>query len=115
MSERRGFKLKRLNQCAKCPWKVSTDPHEIPHGYSERLHRDLSCTIAKPGAFRVSIRAMACHESPPGEDAHCIGWLMHQLGPGNNIGLRIQMSRCENIAQVQLDGPQHETFEDTLP
>jgi hypothetical protein len=108
------FKLKRLKQCAKCPWKQSTDPNEIPNGYSEDLHRGLACTIATPGDFRGT-RARACHESPPGEEAHCLGWLMHQLGPGNNIGLRIQMSRCENIRHVQLDGPQHECFEDTLP
>ena len=25
------MKLKRLKQCAKCPWKVSTDPHDIPN------------------------------------------------------------------------------------
>lgn len=110
-----GFKLKRIKQCAKCPWKVSADPHEIPNGYSEGLHCALKDTIAEPGSFTRSIRAFACHESPPGDEAHCIGWLMNQLGPGNNIGLRLQMVGCENIRHVQLDGPQHETFEDTLP
>lgn len=109
------FKLKRLRQCDKCPWKVSTDPNEIPNGYSADLHRDLACTIAEPGSLRSTGRVMACHESSLGEEAHCVGWLMHQLGPGNNIGLRLQMMRCENIGQVQLDGPQHERFEDTLP
>mgnify|MGYP000449815845 CR=1 FL=1 len=23
---------------------------------------------------------MACHEHPPGEETHCVGWLMNQLG-----------------------------------
>ena len=113
------FKLKRIRQCAKCPWKVSTDPHEIPNGYGEDLHCALAGTIARPGdvaaAFNGETHAMACHESPIGDEAHCVGWLMNQLGPGNNIGLRLQMMRCENIRHVQLDGPQHETFEDTLP
>lgn len=109
------MKLKRVKQCEKCPWKVSTDPSEIPGGYSPDLHRDLSCTIAEPGSFRPSSAAMACHESPPGDEAHCVGWLAHQLGPGNNIGLRLRMLSCENIRAVQLDGPQHERFEDTLP
>lgn len=109
------FKLKRVRQCAKCPWKVSTDPHEIPNGYEVDKHRALACTIARPGDLRGSRSAMACHEHPPGDEAHCVGWLAHQLGPGNNIGLRLQMLQCENVGQIHLDGEQHERFEDTLP
>lgn len=110
-----GWKLKRLRQCEKCPWKVSTDPHEISDGYSEELHRGLACTIAIPGSLHSTGRVMACHEHAASEEVHCIGWLMNQLGPGNNIALRLQMRDCENIKAVKLDGPQHETFEDTLP
>lgn len=111
------WKLKRVRQCAKCPWKVTTDPHEIPDGYSEARHRDLAGTIAEPGAlnFGGELRIMGCHEHPPGAEAHCVGWLMNQIGPGNNIGLRLSMLDCENIRDVHLDGEQHETFEDTLP
>ncbi len=58
---------------------------------------------------------MACHEHPPGDEAHCVGWLMNQLGPGNNIPLRLKVRSCENIDAVTLDGPQHERFVDTLP
>lgn len=112
-----GWKLKRLKQCEKCPWKVSTDPHDIPHGYSEELHRDLAGTIAQTGIpdFDAPLRIMGCHEHPPGADAHCVGWLIHQLGPGNNIRLRMSILDCDNIQDVELDGPQHERFEDTLP
>lgn len=106
------WKLKRTAQCEKCPWRVEVDPHEIPNGYSEEKHRALSCTIAHPGDFRGSGRAMACHET---HDAHCIGWLVHQLGRGNNIALRIQMMSCENASKIRLRGEQHERFEDTLP
>ena len=111
------MKLKRTVQCAKCPWKKSTDPHDIPNGYCETKHRNLSGTIADPEeglAFLVGggIRVMACHEE---HEAHCIGWLMNQLGRGNNIALRLSMFRCENIKDVRLIGEQHETFEETLP
>jgi hypothetical protein len=110
------WKLKRVRQCDKCPWKVSTDPHEIPDGYTEEAHRALACTIAEPGALRFGdMRAMSCHEHAPSEEAHCVGWLVHQLGPGNNIPLRIQMMSCENAKHIHLDGDQHECFEDTLP
>ncbi|MFX5393147.1 hypothetical protein ABTD32_19290, partial [Acinetobacter baumannii] len=71
-----------------------------------------------PGALPTSNREMhifACHESPIGEEAHCVGWLINQLGPGSNLPLRINMLACENLDLVQLVGPQHERFEDTLP
>lgn len=106
------WKLKRVNQCEKCPWRVETDPHDIPNGYCERKHRALEKTIARPGSLSFADHAMACHET---DNAHCIGWLVHQLGPGNNIGLRLRMMSCENAKFIQLRGEQHETFEDTLP
>jgi len=107
------WKLKRTAQCMKCPWRVETDPHEIPNGYSEERHRALERTIAKPsdGIFGPA-SAMACHET---DDAHCIGWLVNQLGPGNNIGLRIRMMTCENANKIRVRGEQHACFEDTLP
>ena len=113
------WKLKRTKQCAKCPWKVSTNPYDIPNGYCKKKHADLINTIAEPGSINGvsgSMRAMACHESNAvGNESHCIGWLVNQIGPGNNIPLRIHMMSCENGSAIQLDGEQHETFEDTLP
>ncbi len=113
MTEPRGWKLKRVHQCEKCPWRVEVDPHDIPNGYCEVKHRALEKTIARPGSLNFGqTTAMACHET---DDAHCIGWLVNQLGPGNNIGLRIRMISCENARSIKLRGEQHETFEDTLP
>lgn len=43
--------LKRTIQCAKCPWKVSTNPNEIPDGYCETKHKVLEETIAKNVSF----------------------------------------------------------------
>lgn len=108
------WKLKRTAQCAKCPWRVDVDPHDIPNGYCETKHEGLAKTIAAPGALPTgaALNVMACHET---DDAHCVGWLAHQLGPGNNIGLRISMLGCENIGKLRLVGEQHATFEDTLP
>jgi len=105
------WKLKRLVQCEKCPWRKGVDPHEIPNGYCEEKHKALENTIAK-GVSLVPTSNMACHEM---HDAHCIGWLDNQLNQGNNIPLRIQMLSCENIGSIRLRGEQHERFEDTLP
>lgn len=110
------WKLKRTVQCAKCPWRKNVNPHEIPNGYDVEKHKALKGTIAEPGDLSFLAggpqHVMACHEE---HEAHCIGWLMNQLGPGNNIGLRLSMLSCENRDQIKLTGEQHERFEDTLP
>ncbi|MNR71747.1 hypothetical protein D3C71_24250 [compost metagenome] len=114
------WKLKRTAQCDKCPWRVDVDPRDIPNGYCEQKHVDLVSTIAKSDTLEQArahlagepMHVMACHES---QDAHCVGWLMNQLGPGNNIALRMRMRDCENIDRVRLRGEQHQTFADTLP
>jgi hypothetical protein len=113
------WKLKRTKQCAKCPWRKDVDPHDIPDGYCETKHAALESTIAKDPMSSLAdvqsgepLKVMACHET---EDAHCIGWLANQLGPGNNIGLRLSMRNCENADRIKLIGEQHDTFEETLP
>jgi hypothetical protein len=108
--------MKPRKQCKKCPWRKDTDPYDIPNGYCEKKHAALENTIAVPGALNLgTLRLMACHETPPGKELPCVGWLMHQLGPGNNIGLRLAVSRGRVDANVELVGEQHERFEDTLP
>jgi len=110
------MKLVRTKQCAKCPWKTSTDPFDIPDGYCPIKHANLSETIAKPGTLNLSQqKAMACHHSTGDDSMYCVGWLHNQLGAGNNIGLRMKMMHCENIGQLKIIGEQHERFEDTLP
>lgn len=109
---------KANRQCKACPWKVSTVPErDIPNGYCARKHAALRGTIADPGSLRGlggGLRMMACHESSPGKERACVGWLANQLGPGNNVPLRI-MAMDGQFGRVLLDGPQHERFEDTLP
>jgi hypothetical protein len=110
------WKLRRTAQCKKCPWIAGSDPRQIPNGYCETKHRALEGTIAKPGDLSFlaggGLPAMACHET---DEAHCVGWLVNQLGPGNNIGLRLRMSACANVHKIKLRGEQHARFEDTLP
>lgn len=110
------MKLTRTKQCNKCPWKVSTNPHEIPDGYCEIKHKNLKSTIADPSVINFgTMNVMACHHSSGNDEMYCVGWLNHQLGVGNNIGLRIRMLKCENLKDLKVYGPQHQTFEETLP
>jgi hypothetical protein len=105
-----------VKQCKTCPWRVGVDPvRDIPNGYSVALHEGLRDTIAEPGALRPgSGRVMACHYSKVGAETPCAGWLSNQLGPGNNIGVRLAVMTGQMPAP-EVDGPQHETFDDTLP
>lgn len=107
----------RRRQCSKCPWRKDVDPYQIPNGYSLDAHRALRSTIADSSATDIlgPIHVFACHETPKGDEMPCVGWLRHQLGPGNNIGLRLRVSRGVVDAHVETIGEQHATFEDTIP
>lgn len=110
------MRLVRTKQCSKCPWKVSTNPHDIPDGYCETKHKQLKSTIAEPETINLgTMNVMACHHSTGDDEMYCIGWLNHQLGIGNNIGLRIKMLSCENRSEIKVYCKQHQTFEATLP
>lgn len=112
------MEIKRLKQCDKCPWKVSTNPDDIPGGYSRERHRELIKTIAQPGSLWPgdgTLNVMACHEAPKGAEYHCVGWLNHQLGVGNNMALRFALLHSDRVNRLEIDGPQHQRFEDTLP
>lgn len=103
-------------QCAHCPWKVGVDPRDIPGGYSVEKHRALAGTIREGlESLAGPLRIMACHETTGGAELPCVGWLHHQLGRGQNIGLRIAVSRGTVDADVRIVGRQHRRFEDTLP
>lgn len=111
----------RVVQCLTCPWRTSCVPErDIPNGYSCELHEDLRGTIASSplaslaGLGDGGLRVMACHYSKPGDEFPCAGWLENQLGPGNNIAVRIGVATGRLPVPVT-DGEQHETFEDTLP
>ena len=104
-------------QCATCPWKVGTVPdRNIPNGYSAKLHKSLRGTIQTglDSLFRSCRTMMACHYSKPGEDFVCAGWLYNQLGVGNNISVRLSVA-TGRLPVPEVDGDQHESFEDTLP
>lgn len=102
-------------QCKSCPWKVGCIPDEEIPGYDRELHEKLTRTIASgiESIPRDRIHIMACHYSKTGAEHACAGWLHNQLGPGNNIGVRIMVSRGA-FPVPEVDGEQHECFEDTI-
>ncbi len=103
-------------QCRKCPWRADVNPREIPGDYCEIKHAALSSTIAEPGSLAGihggSLHIMACHET---HKIPCVGWLVQQLGEGNNIPLRLAVHLGRISADVETVGEQHAILEDTLP
>ena len=105
-------------QCFKCPWKVGVNARDIPGDYSEDKHRNLASCIAKPAdmnGLSGVLRIMACHETPGENELPCVGWLTHQIGTGNNLALRLRVAMGHIDAAVEAVGPQHQSFEATLP
>jgi hypothetical protein len=80
------------------------------------MHEALRDTIAEPGTLPTPgpVVTMMCHEHPDNAPERCVGWLANQLALGN-VALRLRMTSCTNLAAIRLDGPQHPTFNDTLP
>lgn len=110
-------KLKKTKKCKKCPWKKNANPHDIPNGYDVKRHQNLAATIANADDVLSQLgqtenRVMACHET---HNCYCVGWLHNQLGPGNNIVMRLKMLNYENAGEIEVVGEQHQRFEDTLP
>jgi hypothetical protein len=107
------------HQCAKCPWKVSTNPHDIPDGYCAEKHAGLKSTIAEPANLRdigrIDMVGMACHETTGRGALPCVGWMYHQLGDGNNIALRMDVTFGHVDGDIEVVGEQHPNLEATLP
>ena len=92
------------------------NPHDIPGAYSEDKHAALSCTIAgRESHMHSQVVQMACHETPEGGESPCVGWLVNQLGPGNNIALRMRVMFGNIDGDVETVGPQHDCLAATLP
>lgn len=108
---------KKRVQCRHCPWRVGTDPNDIPNGYCSTKHANLKSTIARDPLSSLGgpLVMMACHEAPVGNELPCVGWLSNQLGPGNNLGLRLAAATGSINCDFELVGEQHPTLEDTLP
>ena len=79
-------------------------------------HAGLKTTIAEPGATSTgTLLLMACHETKPGSELPCVGWMHNQLGQGNNIALRLAVINGRVSGDIAIVGKQHATLEDTLP
>ena len=103
-------------QCKTCPWRAGATTDAIPR-YDRAKHEALRDTIAEPGSMRGlggARQMMACHHSADGAEHPCVGWVHHQIGAGNNIGLRLAVLVDPRLQGLQVDGPQRASFEETF-
>lgn len=101
-------------QCAKCPWKKSTG-NDIPNGFAKNAHDLMRRMTATPGSLKRTELVMQCHETSDSDPLPCVGWLVHQLGPGNNLRLRLASIAGQIDGNVETVGPQHTHPEDVVP
>lgn len=62
--------------CPSCPWRVDQDAAAIPH-FSLDLAEGLAATCPDEHGMGPDFGAaqFACHQSRPGEEVVCAGWL----------------------------------------
>ncbi len=102
----------KQKQCKACPWKKSVvASRDVPH-YSLAKHEETALNLRTHGTFGT-VRLMACHETQEGKERPCVGWLYNQLGPGNNIALRLKVRGQKFTLDLDTED-QHATFEDSL-
>lgn len=94
-------------QCKTCPWRVENDPMDIPNGPKEAAVDLLSGWSTGLQLAPSRMGGMGCHQSKMDEtDLPCVGWLAWELGPGNNIGLRVRVMRDPRLCNWELVGEQ---------
>ena len=103
---------KIVRQCKTCPWRVEVKPsRDVPNydpGIYDRMRASLR-TGVESIAEKVRI-VMECHNGKRGSDRACAGWLHHQLGVGNNLGVRLAVI-CGRLPAPRVVGEQHEDLE----
>ena len=105
---------KRKKQCKACPWRKDAKLEDIPD-YNRSQHHGLEACSKTDCALTRTLRVMACHETTGQGEQACVGWVLNQLGPGNNITLRMRVATGRlDVSEFETFGPQYETFEETL-
>lgn len=105
-------KLKTVKQCKTCPWRVDVVPSRDVPDYDPGIY-DRMRTSLRTGLESMSEKTrmvMECHNGKRGANRACAGWLHHQLGVGNNIGVRLSV-HAGRLPIPKVVGEQHEDLE----
>lgn len=104
--------MKEVRQCGSCPWRAAVVPaRDVPDyapGIYARMKASLRTGIESAGEETRIV--MECHNGKRGANRACAGWMHHQLGVGNNIGVRLRVM-AGHLPAPKIDGAQHEDLD----
>lgn len=104
--------MKTVTQCKTCPWRVEVKPSRDVPNYDPGIYARMRETL-REGVTALTERTrkiMECHNGKRGANRPCAGWLHHQIGVGNNLGVRLSVS-MERLPMPKVLGEQHEDLE----
>lgn len=88
--------------------KPSRDVPDYDPGIYDRMRASLRTGIETVTAATHLI--MECHNGKRGANRPCAGWLHHQIGIGNNLGMRLKVM-TGRLPVPKISGDQHEDLE----
>ena len=101
-----------VKQCKTCPWRVAVKPSRDVPDYDPGIYERMQSTLRSgiDAMFERVRVVMECHNGKRGAKRACAGWLHHQIGIGNNLGVRLSVM-TGRLPVPKVSGPQHETFD----
>ena len=102
--------------CPTCPWRLKKTASDIPN-FDLELAEALADTCGTPGQeVDAAGRRFACHQSKPGEEIPCAGWLA-AVGY-HHIGVRVDVALGRIPAEAVVpddDWPElHPSFDEMI-
>jgi len=88
--------------------KPSRDVPDFDPGIYERMKNSLREGLTS--MVEKTRLVMECHNGKRGANRPCAGWLHHQLGVGNNLGVRMAVI-TGRLPPPKVFGEQHESLE----
>lgn len=102
--------------CRACPWRRDARPEDIPN-LSVELAEGLDATCQR-GSYGPEFNdpMFGCHESTPGNEIACAGWLAVEGSAHPNVRLMIVSGRLDMSAlQPRADWPElHANFGEVI-
>lgn len=110
--------MNKLNKpCASCPWRVDATAGDIPN-FDITLAENLAATCPDERSMGPDFGAsiFACHQSKPGEEFACAGWLATVGHRHPSVRLAVSLKRLDPSAlQPGADWPElHEHYHQVL-
>lgn len=104
--------VKTVKQCVTCPWCVDVIPSRDVPNWDPGIYERMGASL-RTGFESISEKVrvvMECHNGKRGANRPCAGWLYHQLGVGNNFGVRMRVADG-HLPAPKVIGEQHEDLE----